>query len=151
MIKIARLCQILLVLLCLNSNNVFSQSPSVWEPIYLTASGHNRVQGIEGLFRAEICSNGERVVFIKFINHNSQDIKLEWYHGVFTQELKWVNKEGESDKKTVMINGNKEAQGACSSTAPFQELIIKLSDFIDDPNNFKRYSAINLEITVIKN
>ena len=149
MIKAIKLLTFGIVLMCLHSSIAFSQPGSNWQPIFLTVTGHNMIEGVEAFFQAGKCEKGESVVFIKFINHNAQSVQLEWYDGVFTQELNWINKEGDDNKKSLIISGNKEANGHCSSLE--KDLVIKLSDFIKDPNNFKRYAASYLQVTLIQN
>ncbi len=106
------------------------------------------MDGVEAYFQLSTC-NGENVVYVKFINHNDYSVKLEWFDAVFTQELKWINKDEERNKKSVLIAPQKEAIGACSGQGS-AVLIINLKDFVADKNEFKRYSAYQLNVLAVQ-
>ncbi len=121
----------------------FSQNKDNWEPVYLLVTGANTMDGVEACFKLAKCNN-EDVVYIKFNNHNEYSVKLEWFDAVFTQELRWINKDGEGNKKTLIIPSKMEARGGCESNNT--ELVVKLKDFIVDKNNFKRFHTSQLTI-----
>lgn len=119
-----------------------------WQTIFLTPGGANTIDGVEAYFQLGEC-NGEDVVYVKFINRNDYYVKVEWFDGVFTQELKWINKSDEKDKRTVLIQPKKEAIGSCESTNS-PNLMIKLNDFGINKNHFKRFSANYINVLVVQ-
>ncbi|MES2593034.1 MAG: hypothetical protein V4608_14220 [Bacteroidota bacterium] len=139
---------LLLVWAFSGSNNVSAQNNSGWEPIYLQVTGANTMDGVEASFQMNTC-NGEDVLCIKFINRNKYPVKLEWFDAVFTQELKWINKDQPENRKTITLPAETEAKGSCSSNA-YPELTIKLKDFIAGKKDFKRYSASQLRVISVQ-
>lgn len=139
---------ILLTVLIISSNLRAHAQTNDWQPIYLLVSGANTMEGVEASFQLNTC-NGEDVIYVKFINHNEYAVKLEWFDGVFSQELKWVNKEQAGDKKTITIPANAQAKGACLNNT-HQELIIKVKDFVANKKEVKRYSTSQLMIVPVK-
>lgn len=125
-----------------------AQSGAEWQPIYLQVTGHNTMDGVEALFQLNSC-NGEDIISIKYINHNDYAVKLEWFDAVFTQELKWINKEQAGDKKTIQLAAKEEAIGKCSNNL-YAELIVKVKDFTADKKDFKRYSASRLRVSGVQ-
>lgn len=122
----------------------FSQDKATWEPVYLQVTGANTMNGIEANFQVGNCNN-EDVVFIRFKNNNDYSVKLEWFDAVFTQELKWINKDEEVNKRSVVIPGKLEMTGTCINTDSPQ-LVVKLTDFISDKKNFKRFHTSQLTV-----
>lgn len=118
-----------------------------WQPIYLLVTGANTMDGVEASFQLNTC-NGEDIIFVKFFNHNEYPVKLEWFDGVFTQELKWVNKEQPGDKKTITLPARTEVKGDCINN-PYPELIIKSKDFVISNKAVKRYSSAQLLVIAV--
>lgn len=125
-----------------------SQTNAGWQPIYLLISGSNIMDGIEADFQINTC-NGEDIVYVKFINHSAYPVKLEWFDAVFSQELKWINKDKAEDKKSLILPASSEAKGDCLNNK-FPELIVKIKDFVADKKDFKRYSSLHLSVTAVK-
>ncbi len=119
-----------------------------WQPIYLLVNGGNTMDGIEASFQLSKC-NQEDVVYVKYVNHNTYPVKVEWFDAVFTQELKWINEERVAAKKSITLSANEEAKGECLKSAN-AKLVVKIKDFIKDKKDFKRYSASQLTITAVK-
>jgi len=132
-----RLCFVATIL---SSNNAISQAPD-WTPIFLQPTGNNVVNGVEGYFQRGICGMDE-VVFIKFVNTNNYAVILHWYNAIFTQDITWVHHA--DDTKTLNVPAASTLTGACGSEVI---LIVKLSEFISDPAQFKRYGAIYFNVT----
>ena len=126
----------------------FANNGQDWQTIYLTPGGGNLMDGVEAYFQLATC-NGEQVVYVKFINHNEYSVRLEWFDAIFTQELKWINKDAEENKKSLLIAPKVEAAGKCSGTGS-AELIIDLKDFNTDKKEFKRYSAFQLNVLAVQ-
>ena len=136
----------LLLVICLSANSlIFAQNTSKWEPVFLTVSGGNYLDGVEVYFKTDIC-NTESVVFIKFINKNDYAVKLSWFDAVFTNENKWIHKDAPSELQTILLAAKSEKAGDCASSNP--QLIIKLKDFVDQVDHFKRFSTSKLTISV---
>jgi hypothetical protein len=123
------------------SSETFSQSS--WTGIHLTVAGYNTVDGVEASFQLGKC-NGEEVVFLKLINHNDYPVTVTWNDAIFTQELKWVQKE-KIEEKSFVLNANEEVIGNCGSGSA-SELRIPLKDFIKNKKDFKRYGAANFAV-----
>lgn len=112
-----------------------------WTPIFLTVSGNHIVKGLEGYFQKGVC-NGEDVVFVKFVNTNPYPVALTWYNGIFTHEIKWYY--DANDTQSLTVPASTTSQGSCGGEAL---LVIKLTDYITDPSQFKRYNSVELTIT----
>lgn len=132
-----------LVLIFSSVDQLRAQSAD-WQPIYLLVTGGNTMNGVEASFTSETCS-GEEIIHIKFNNHNQYPVKLEWFDAVFTQELKWINKDQPADKKSITLPAHIERKGACLINE-YPVLSIKVNDFVSDKNDFKRYSASHLVV-----
>ena len=139
-----RYLTVIAALLFLSVTQSFSQNKNAWEPVYLQVTGANTMNGIEADFQVGKCNN-EDVVFIKFKNNNDYSVKLEWFDAVFTQELKWINKDGEGSRRSVEIPGKLEITGTCINK-DYPQLVVKLTDFITDKKNFKRFHTSQLTV-----
>ena len=128
--------------------NLTAQNNSEWQPIFLQVTGANTMNGVQASFQINSC-NGIDVVYVKFINHNQYPVKIEWFDGIFTQELKWIYKNSPSDKKSITLPINGEAIGDCFNNH-YKELIVKLNDFVAEKKDFKRYSASQLMVIAIQ-
>lgn len=135
---------LILSFFALSFTALYAQEQNSWEPLYLLVTGHNIKDGVEGSFQVSKCA-GEDVVFIKFNNRNEYPVKLEWFDAVFTQELKWIHKTGENNKKTVLLSAKTEIAGKCGSENE-AILVVKMKDFIPDSNNFKRFQTSQLSV-----
>ncbi|MES2139200.1 MAG: hypothetical protein V4511_05800 [Bacteroidota bacterium] len=145
--KIITTIGLLLVLIICSTIRMNAQTKE-WQPIYLLVTGANTMEGVEASFQLNTC-NAEDVIYVKFINHNEYAVKLEWFDGVFSQELKWVNKEQAGDKKSITLAAKAEAKGTCLSNSQ-PELIVKVKDFVASKKDVKRYSSSQLLIVPIK-
>jgi hypothetical protein len=123
---------------------IMAQQPTTWTPIFLDPKGGNLSDGVEAWFQQGTCGN-DAVVFVKFINTNEFPVSVQWYNSVFTTELKWINKEKEI--KTLKLEARAALAGSCESESV---LVIKLSDFISDPSQFKRFTSTNLTVNKVK-
>lgn len=138
------LLTIIFVVFCFSIKSK-AQINVAWQPMYLTVSGSNLVDGVEGFFAQSSC-NSEPVILIKFVNHNTYDVKISWYDGVFLTDNKWLNKSDIKDLKKLQLNAEKELAGDCSGTNPL--LMIKIMNELGVATKFKRYNANSLVISV---
>jgi len=129
-------------------NKLVAQNTSAWQPIFLQVTGGNTMDGVEASFQLNKC-NGLDVVYIKFFNHNSYPVKIEWIDAVFTKELKWVNDSKGVDRKSLTLLANTEAKGECANKL-YPALLIKMKDFIISKKDFKRYSASQLTVVAVQ-
>jgi len=136
-----KLLLLFLTFTTLLSNTDTKAQSTDWTPIFLTPSGNHIVKGLEGYFQKGTC-NSEDVVFVKFVNTNPYPVALTWYNGIFTQEVKWYY--NAADTKSLTVPAATTAEGTCGGEAL---LVIKLTDFISDANQFKRYCSVELTIT----
>ena len=127
---------------------VNAQNKNEWQPIFLNVIGDNKMDGVEVFFQVNSC-NGEDAICIKFINHNKYTVKIEWFDEVFTHDLKWINKEKESDKKTITISSSTEKKGECFQNL-YPELYVKAKTFLSDSKDFKRFKTDQLMVTAVK-
>lgn len=130
-------------------SSMFAQSNSDWNPIGLTVNGRNLQNGVEAFYQLNKCNN-EDVIFIKFINHNTNEVAISWEDVVFTKDLKWVNnKKSKNNNKTLNIKANEEIHGDCLGTNK-TELVIKVHDFIKNMNDFKLFKTTLFQVTNIE-
>lgn len=118
-----------------------SHAQTDWTPIFLTASGHHIVNGVEAYFAKEECE-GEAVVFIKFVNTNGYPVNLTWYNAVFTTNLTWVHHS--NDTQTLTVPASTTIEGVCQGGEAV--LKVNLNDFITDASTFKRLTTVHLTI-----
>lgn len=134
---------------------VQAQVNSDWQLIGLTPAGYNVLDGVEALFQINVC-DGKDVIYIKFINRNVYSVKVEWVDAVFTEELKWINKDNVADKKTLTIPANGEVKGECSNSTTDvlmksgKELVVEMKNFVANKKDFKRYSASFFKVIAVK-
>ncbi|MEW6469235.1 MAG: hypothetical protein AB1458_09935 [Bacteroidota bacterium] len=134
----------LFVLVLLLASFISAQSQTLqWTPIFLNPKGDNLVDGVEAYFARGTC-DGKEVVFIKFINHNSYNVKISFYDAVFTQDIKWVNKQ--ETQRTIEIASKSEAIGQCGQEA---HLVVDLATFISSAEEFKKYCSAGFTVTPI--
>lgn len=125
-----------------------AQNNSDWQPIYLLVTGGNTMDGVEASFQINTC-DGIDIVLIKFINHNPNPVKIEWFDAVFSQELKWYNKDQATDKKSLVLSAKAEVKGECSNNL-YPALFVKVKDFVTDKKDFKRYAASQLKVVPVQ-
>jgi hypothetical protein len=129
------------VVFLLFSSLAFAQTN--WQPMFITVSGHNVKDGVEGWFAQGEC-NGEAVVFVKFVNTNAAAVSLSWNDGIFTQALNWVNKTGMENTRNLRMEPSIEMAGHCGGQ-PL--LVISIAEFDLTATDFMRYNAHGLTIT----
>jgi len=127
------------------ATTVSAQNNIKWQPMYLTVSGGNQIDGVEGFFAQDMC-NSEPVILVRFINHNSYDVNISWLDGIFTSDAKWINKSEAKDLKRITLSAQKEIAGDCLGINP--KLIIKIKDVLPEMAKFKRYNASSLVISI---
>lgn len=137
-----------LLVLIISSNHKINAQTNEWQPIYLTAGGGNLIDGLEASFKSAPCNESD-MIYVQFINHNAYPLKLEWFDGVFTQELVWTYKDQATDKKFLTLPANGKLEGNCSNNS-YPELSIKVKNFVSDLKAFKRYSTYNLTVTAVQ-
>ncbi len=135
----------LFLILFLSVSSIFAQAKPEWIPIGLTASGKNIQSGVEAFYQLDKC-NKEHVVFIKFINHNTYEVIVEWYDAVFTKDLKWVNNKNADLLKSLTIGVNEAVTGDCSNESQ-KELVVKVNDFISNVNDFNLFRINSFKVS----
>ena len=125
-----------------------AQSKQEWQPIYLNIVGDNKMNGVEASYQVSTC-NGEEMIYIKFVNSNNYPVKIEWFDAVFTQASTWINKEKDSDKKSLTLAAKAEAKGECSKKL-YLELCVQQKNFIVDKKDFKRYMTDQLMVNAVQ-
>ena len=111
-----------------------------WKGAYLNIAGSNILDGVEVLSQLNTC-NSKDVIFIKLINHNDSDVKIELLGGIYTKDRQWIeNPEG---MKSITIKANEEVIRDCSNNN--RELL-----YISSVENFKRYAPSSFEVTLVR-
>jgi hypothetical protein len=141
--------KILSFLILFSISSVFAQSNSEWKPIGLDVSGKNIQNGVEASYQLSKCNN-ENLVLIKFINHNTFSVSIEWNDAVFTKNAQWYRNQKADIRKSITISGNEVIFGDCSVNSR-KELVINVLDFINEINDFQLYRAISFKVISIKN
>lgn len=130
----------MLVFLLFYVFNVNSQE--VWQPMYLTTTGHNVIDGVEGWFMQGTC-NDEVVVYIRFVNTTNYQAEISWYDGIFTTSKEWVF---DRNTKTFLLPAGLDKKGTCGAEEKF---VINLGNLNLTQADFMRYTAMEL-IVVLK-
>ncbi|MES2593032.1 MAG: hypothetical protein V4608_14210 [Bacteroidota bacterium] len=125
-----------------------AQTISDWQLLKLDIAGHTKIKGVEAFAQSNKCK-GEDVVYVRFVNHNEYPVAIKWFDAIQTNEHKWIRKEGAADKKALTLAANQDIKGDCLSEL-FIECIIKLKDYVDNPNNFSEYAVYHLEVIAVK-
>lgn len=135
-----------------------------WKGALLNVAGMNEINGVEVFSQLGKCESGD-VILLKFINHNDSDVEIEWVCGVYAKNSQWTGKNKRPVQnqcspgsgtvksnqniegiKSIIIKANGEANGDCSGNNG--ELILKLIDYVDAPDNFIRYAPSLFEVTM---
>jgi len=103
--------------------------------------------GVEAFYQLNKCNN-ENVVFIKFINHNTYGVIVEWNDAVFTKDLKWVKNEKAGAMKSLTIEGSETISGDCSGKYQI-ELVVKVKDFINNMDDFNLFGINSVKVSSI--
>lgn len=143
-----KIITLLLFFFIISFSNVFSQDNSgQWEPVYLQVTGHNVMDGVEASFNKTTCGIDD-VVLIKFTNTNEYPVSLAWADAVFTQDLKWVYREGDNTRRLLIVPAKSEVTGNCSNEESV--LVVKLNALISDSKKFKRFHTSQLVVSPVK-
>jgi len=132
-------------ILFLSVSSIFAQSQPEWIPIGLTVSGKNIHSGVEAFYQVNKC-NTENVVFIKFINHNTFEVVVEWQDAVFTKNLKWVKGKNEGIMKKITIEGDGVVTGDCIDINQM-DLVVNVSDFIGNIDDFNSFGVNSFSVS----
>ncbi len=140
-----KLLFIAVALLLTPTSELFAQSQNDgWEHVFLLVSGHNELDGVKAWFKKENC-DGEAVILLKFTNTNANAVTVSWYNAAFSQDLKWTMHE-EVTHSTV-VGAGETVTGSCITS---DELFVPISNFYDDPSQFKRFSTNNLIVQPLR-
>jgi len=124
---------------------LMAQSGFESSPVGLTTNGRNEAYGVEVWYQLNKC-NEEDVVFIKFSNHNSYKVTVEWSDAIFTKDLIWISNKKDNAVKTIVLKGNATVAGSCED-AGMQTLVVKVRDFIDDSADFNRFKVVSFKVS----
>lgn len=126
-------------------SNLFAQEQNDgWEHIFLLVSGHNEIDGVKAWFKQVDC-DGESVIHLKLTNTNQNAVTVSWYNAAFSQDLKWTRNEGVTE--STVIGGGETVTGNCATS---NELSIPVSNFFDDPKQFKRFSTNDFTVQPLR-
>lgn len=140
-----KLLLVAIVLSLAPASNLFAQDQNDgWEHIFLLVSGHNELDGVKAWFKKENC-DGEAVILLKFTNTNANPVTVSWYNAAFSQRLKWTMHEDVT--YTTEVGAGETVTGSCIAS---NELFIPVSDFFEDPLQFKRFSTNNFTVQPLR-
>lgn len=122
---------------------IIAQQQMTWTPVFLDPTGSNLSHGVEVWYQQGKCDNND-VVFVKIVNKNEFPVTVQWYNSVFTNEKKWIHREKEL--KTLKIGSGTTSTGECNTE---NVLTIKLSDFLPDASQFKRFSTTDFIVNKV--
>lgn len=126
-----------LITLTFISISAFSQN---WTNANLRADGQYILGGVEALYEKVTCGNDEYVL-VKFINHNSTKVSVEWIDAVY-ENGGWTY-EKNNTLKTLILQPNQEIEGKCNEQSVLK---IKISSIIDSPEKFEHYMVSGLNV-----
>jgi hypothetical protein len=132
-------------LITISAITVAAFSQERWENGNIRADGRTAVDGVEVFYLKTQCQ-GNDVLFLKLVNHNSYPVKAEWIDSILENDSKWSYSSNEKSKN-VTIAASSEVKGSCSGS---RELIVHLKDLSSNPNLFQYFSASGLTITKIQ-
>lgn len=112
-----------------------------WKGAFLNTAGMNFIRKVEVFSQLGKCES-EDVIFLKLINHNDYDVKVEWLGGVYTKDRQRL--EDPEGMRSITIKANEEVIGDCSNN----KLLMRLKDYIDSADNFNRYAPLSFEVTL---
>lgn len=104
-----------------------------WQPVVLTG-GSNNANGVEASYRLST-SNGNNVVIIKLVNHNTYAVKARWNDIIITkngQHLSGNNQDSATIAPKVRVSDD------IPNTAQVE---VKLSDFHIQAPDFKGFTV----------
>lgn len=126
-----------LITLTFISISAFSQN---WTNANLRADGQYILGGVEALYEKVTCGNDEYVL-VKFINHTSTKVSVEWIDAVY-ENGGWTY-EKNNTLKTLILQPNQEIEGKCNEQSVLK---IKISSIIDSPEKFEHYMVSGLNV-----
>ncbi|HOE04470.1 MAG TPA: hypothetical protein PLZ52_04590 [Bacteroidales bacterium] len=138
-----RLISTILTVICtLTITSAFSQTEAEWSPVGIAVTGNNSYKGIEMHYKFIDC-NGEQTCVIRIINHNENNVEVEWHNGIFTNESVWVEDTETTQKQIIGVKS--EVYGICND----ENLSFPLKQLIDKPENAVRFRAFSLKVVIL--
>lgn len=128
---------------CKSQNN---QSPTnlvsgQWQSALLRSDGKVVLNGVEAYCTKSNC-NGTEYVFIKFVNTNNYQVKLEWIDGIYFNGV-WNYSQNPNPKQFVIAAGA-TAEGTCNGDI---KLKVTVNSLVNDPSPNKHFSVTGLKVT----
>lgn len=135
----------LMLLVCPGMQVCKAQATENWQMFTLNIhDGTNQVDGVQGFCQVTKC-NGTEVVMLKLINLNDYSVKAGWKDLVLTKDDRRLSANVAQD--SVTIGPKKEIKGDCTGNTV--QLVLKLSDFGTDIDNFKDVIASDFDFVII--
>ena len=139
---------VLITCFCLFGQNQPTQNASPeWVGAYLNVAGASQIDGVELSAQPSKCGNAD-VVLLKFTNHNSYSVQIEWADAIYTTERTWKHNESQTKEKIITVKGGEEKVGTCESTKNGSELlVIEVHALIDSNEEYYRFAPSYFVVT----
>ena len=122
-----------------------AQTTEDWQSMGINIhDGTNRFSGVEGYCMLTTC-NGVETVLIKLVNLNPYPVRACWKDMVLTKDDQRLPENNRQDSVTIAPNG--QVAGNCAGNNP--QLILKLSDFGTDGENFQNIITADFDFIII--
>ena len=89
-------------------------SPTVWEQAKVDATGGNHINGVDVFYRLDNC-NSKQYIMLKFVNHNTEDVQIEWADAVYTEDQQWLHNERHDKERLIKVKAEETVYGSCAS------------------------------------
>lgn len=142
-----RICLFFLFVLATSfSRSQNNQSPTnlvsgQWQSAMLRSDGKVVLNGVEAYCTKATC-NGTEYIFIKFVNTNNYQVKLEWVDGIYLNGV-WNYSQNPNPKEFVIAAGA-TAEGSCNGDI---KLKVTVNSLVNDPSPNKHFSVTGLKVT----
>lgn len=119
-----------------------SQNNNNWQNAILRADGLTQLEGVEAFCQRVNCE-GQEHILVKFVNNNSQKVRIEWIDGVYMNGAWFYS--ANPNAKVLYLEPNSTLIGSCAESG---KLKIAVSSIQNNPQDFQHYCVSGL--TVIK-
>ena len=131
----------------LGQNQQVQDATQIWIGAYLNAAGANQIDGVELSTQLSKCGNTE-VVLLKFTNHNSYPVQIEWADAIYTTGRKWKHDETQAKEKIITVKGGEEKKGNCELIKDGgRQLVVEVGSLNNNADEFSKYTPSYFVVT----